>query len=71
MFHGNCLSGSATSVRTEVLLEVEGFREEIEFFEIEDYDLWIRISEKFMIFHLAGAAAIIAGIVLSTKRPKI
>ena len=44
MFHGNCLSGSATSVRTEVLLEVEGFREEVEFFEIEDYDLWIRLA---------------------------
>ena len=57
MFHGNCLSGSATSVRTEVLLEVEGFREEIEFFEIEDYDLWIRISEKFMVFHIPESLA--------------
>ena len=51
MFHGNCLSGSATSAKTESLLEVAGFREEPEFFEIEDYDLWIRLALSGKTFH--------------------
>ena len=51
MFHGNCLSGSATSVKTKALREVEGFREEIEFFEIEVYDLWIRLALRQKTFH--------------------
>lgn len=51
IFHGNCLSGSATSVRIAALTEAGGFREEIEFFEIEDYDLWIRLALLNKKFH--------------------
>ena len=44
LFGGNCLSGSATTVRTEALREAGCFREGPEFFEIEDYDLWLRLA---------------------------
>jgi len=44
LFGGNCLSGSATTVKTEALREVRGCREEREYFEIEDYDLWMRLA---------------------------
>ena len=44
LFRGNCLSGSATTVKTEALREAGGFREGPEYFEIEDYDLWLRLA---------------------------
>ena len=44
LFGGNCLSGSATTVKTEALRAVGGCREERGYFEIEDYDLWIRLA---------------------------
>ena len=44
LFRGNCLSGSATTVKADVLKEAEGFREERGYFEIEDYDLWLRLA---------------------------
>lgn len=44
LFGGNCLSGSATMVKTQALREVGGCREEREYFEIEDYDLWMRLA---------------------------
>ena len=51
LFHGNCLSGSATTVRRDALLDANGYREEKEFFEIEDYDLWIRLALQGKKFH--------------------
>ncbi len=44
LLRGNCLSGSATTVKTQVLREAGGFREGPEYFEIEDYDLWLRLA---------------------------
>ena len=44
LFGGNCLSGSATTVKVEALREVGGCREGPEYFDIEDYDLWLRLA---------------------------
>ena len=51
LFHGNCLSGSATTVKKDALLAANGYREDQEFFEIEDYDLWIRLALLNKKFH--------------------
>ncbi|MEC9309283.1 MAG: glycosyltransferase family A protein [Chloroflexota bacterium] len=55
LFHGNCLSGSATTVKRQALIEAKGYREEPEFFEIEDYDLWIRLALLGKQFHFLSA----------------
>ncbi len=52
LFSGNCLSPSATVVRKEALLEIGAFREYPEFFSVEDYDLWIRLSKRNRFFFL-------------------
>lgn len=44
LFEGNCVSGSATTIRADVLREAGAFREGPEYFEIEDYDLWLRLA---------------------------
>ena len=44
LFGGNCLSSSATVAKTEALREVGGCREEPDYFEVEDYDLWMRLA---------------------------
>ena len=42
--NGNCISTSATVVRKDVLLTMNGFRDRSEFVTTEDYDLWLRIA---------------------------
>lgn len=42
--NGNCISTSATVVRKDVLLMMNGFRDRSEFVTTEDYDLWLRIA---------------------------
>ncbi len=44
LFLGNALSPSAVTLRRSKLLEVGGFRENLEFNTVEDYDLWMRLS---------------------------
>lgn len=46
LFHGNCLSPSATIVRKEWLEKVKGFDESPELFCVEDYDLWMRLARE-------------------------
>jgi len=51
---GNCISTSATIVRTSTLNEVGGFSENSEFITAEDYELWIKLSkvtERFFFIH--------------------
>lgn len=52
LFKGNCLSASAIMVRKEALLKTGLFRENTEFFSVEDYDLWLRLSLKNKFFFL-------------------
>ena len=54
LFRGNCISTSATIVRTSTLNEVGGFSENSEFITAEDYELWIKLSkvtERFCFIH--------------------
>ncbi len=53
LFRGNYLSTSATVVRKELIPE-DGFlfRENPEFFTVEDYDLWLRLSKKYTFFFI-------------------
>ena len=44
LLRGNCLSTSAVSAKTSVLLATRGFSEKIEMVTVEDYDLWLRIA---------------------------
>ena len=44
LFNGNCISTSATMVRRDTLMRVNGFREEPRFVTVEDYDLWLRLA---------------------------
>ena len=45
LYHGNCISTSATVVRRSILVRLGGFDERPEFITAEDYDLWMRIAE--------------------------
>lgn len=45
LFEGNAVSTSATVVRRAKLAEVEGFRENLAFDTVEDYDLWMRLAK--------------------------
>lgn len=45
LYHGNCISTSATIVRRSILVQLSGFDERPEFITAEDYDLWMRIAE--------------------------
>ena len=54
LFRGNCISTSATIVRTSTLNEVGGFSENSEFITAEDYELWIKlakVTERFCFIH--------------------
>jgi len=54
LFRGNCISTSATIVRTSTLNEVGGFSENSEFITAEDYELWIKlakVTERFYFLH--------------------
>jgi glycosyltransferase involved in cell wall biosynthesis len=44
LLRGNCLSTSAVSAKTSVLLATHGFSEKVEMVTVEDYDLWLRIA---------------------------
>jgi hypothetical protein len=43
---GNCLSTSAIVGRTSVFQQVGGFAERADFVTAEDYDLWLRLSQR-------------------------
>ena len=54
LFRGNCISTSATIVRTSTLKEVGGFSENPEFVTAEDYELWIKLAKvtaRFFFIH--------------------
>ena len=51
LFKGNCLSPSATVVRRQKFLEVQGFSLERRFAGVEDYDLWLRLAQAGCGFH--------------------
>lgn len=44
---GNTIPLSSVMVRREAFYEVNGFDEDPDFKAVEDYDLWLRLSEKF------------------------
>ena len=44
LFNGNCISTSATVVRRQKILNVDGFSEDMRFRGVEDYDLWLRLA---------------------------
>lgn len=50
LFNGNCISPSATIVRRSSLVDANYFDERYELRGVEDYDLWLRMAEKKMIF---------------------
>lgn len=52
LYHGSCLSTSATVIRKDVFPEVGLFRENDEFSTVEDYDLWLRIAKKNKIYFI-------------------
>jgi len=41
---GNCVCGSATVVKREILLKTKGFDESKDFVHVEDYEAWLRIA---------------------------
>lgn len=45
LFKSNCISTSATVVRRQKILEVGGFSEDMQFNGVEDYDLWLRLTQ--------------------------
>jgi len=45
LFKGNCLSTSAMNVKKEALISVDLFDERKEYFAVEDYDLWMKLSK--------------------------
>jgi glycosyltransferase involved in cell wall biosynthesis len=44
LYRGNCISTSATVVRRSILVALDGFSERPDFVTVEDYDLWLRIT---------------------------
>jgi glycosyltransferase involved in cell wall biosynthesis len=44
LFKGNSISTSATVVRRQKFLDVDGFSEDMRFTAVEDYDLWLRLA---------------------------
>lgn len=55
LFAGNCLSTSATTVRTAALRACGGFRESATFVTAEDYDLWLRLARDGVRFDFIDA----------------
>lgn len=52
LYGGSCISTSATVIRRDVFSEVGLFRENPEFSTVEDYDLWLRLSQKHKIYFI-------------------
>jgi len=50
LFHGNCLSPSATVVRKDVAKNIGGFSTKEDFITVEDYEFWIRLSREGKIY---------------------
>ncbi len=46
MLNGNAMANSSVCVRRELLLETGGFAEDKSIITAEDFDLWLRISQK-------------------------
>ena len=46
LFHGNCISTSATMVNKFALMTVGGFSEEKDFILAEDYELWLKLAKE-------------------------
>jgi len=46
LFNGNCLSTSAVSLKKDIAMESGGFSERDDFITVEDYEYWIRLSQK-------------------------
>ena len=51
LVRGNPIVPSATAIRREVLLSVNGFSEDPRFHGAEDLDLWLRLLEQGRFFH--------------------
>ena len=54
LLHGNRLSTSATTVKTDLVRKHGGFDERREFFTAEDFDLWLRLARngsQFLFLH--------------------
>ena len=45
LFVGNCVSPSGATFRRDKALAIGGFRENLEFNTVEDYDFWLRLSK--------------------------
>lgn len=54
LVNGNTLPTSSVVVEKDILLTVGGFKEDVELITGEDYDLWIRLSEKTQRFKRIG-----------------
>lgn len=52
LYKGNCLSPSATVVKRNALFDVGLFNERRDFFAVEDYDLWLKLSQKYNFYFL-------------------
>jgi teichuronic acid biosynthesis glycosyltransferase TuaG len=46
LFRGNCLTPSSSLVRRSILKQVRGFSESKNCITAEDYDLWLKLSQK-------------------------
>lgn len=54
MLNGNKVSTSATTMKTETVRRLGGFREGREYFLVEDFDLWLRLAhdgQKYFFLH--------------------
>lgn len=52
MLKDNCLSPSAITIKKEILQENSGFNTSSDFFSVEDFDLWLRITKNREVYHL-------------------
>ena len=46
LLQGNCISTSSAVVKRSILADIGSFSENPEFITLEDYDLWLRLSQK-------------------------
>lgn len=44
LFYENCIAGSATTVKRDILIKIGGFDERKEFMNAEDYEAWMKIA---------------------------
>ena len=52
LLRGNSLTPTGTTLRTDKIREIGGFREDSDLDTVEDYDLWIRIANVIKFFFL-------------------